>query len=369
MTVSASMRPIDGFEDAPLLPAVARFRGPVLRQSVWQCSSTLGAYIAVSAAMYASVAISYWLTLGFAFLAAGLVVRIFIIQHDCGHRSFFRSRRANNALGMVCSIVTMAPYAHWRRQHAGHHAHWNNLDRRYSGLDIYSSCMTVAEYRALSRPRRFVLRSAHHPLVSAILLPPLIFFLLYRVPFDTPKAWRHERRAVYATDLAIAATFTGLGLLFGFERVLAVHAPVMVVASIVGVWIFSVQHRFEGTLWLRQNHWTFESASLRGSSYLRLPRILQWFTGNIGFHHVHHLNPHVPNYRLEACHRAIPALQQVPTLGIRSGMRALTFALWDEQCGRMVSFRTAAAQQRASRAAPQPSRPTPAGRRRGSAPG
>jgi omega-6 fatty acid desaturase (delta-12 desaturase) len=275
-------------------------------------------------------------------VAAGLVVRIFIIQHDCGHGSFFRSRFANDAVGMLCSVITLAPYAHWRRQHAGHHAHWNNLDRRFSGIDIYSSCMTVSEYLALSPLRRFVLRCAYHPLVSAILLPPLIFFFLYRVPFDTPRTWRRERRAVYLTNLAIAAAFAGLGLLLGFDRVLAVHVPIMVIASIVGVWIFSVQHRFEATVWLRQPRWTFEAASLRGSSYLHLPRVLQWFTGNIGFHHVHHLNPHVPNYRLEACHRAIPALRDVPTLGIRSGMQALIFTLWDEERARMVSFRAAA---------------------------
>jgi omega-6 fatty acid desaturase (delta-12 desaturase) len=322
-----------------LLPKVARYRGPVLRKSLWQAASTFAAFAIVCAAMYASAAISYWLVPGLALLAAGLVVRIFIIQHDCGHGSFFRSRRANDALGMVCGVITLTPYAHWRRQHAGHHAHWNNLDRRFSGVDIYSSCMTVAEYRALSPLRRVVLRCAYHPLVSAILLPPLVFFVLYRLPFDTPRTWRRERRAVHGTNLAIVTAFTGLGLLLGFERMLAVHVPIMVVASIVGVWLFSVQHRFEATLWLRQANWTFEAASLRGSSYLRLPRVLQWFTGNIGFHHIHHLNPHVPNYRLEACHRAIPGLQDVPTLGIREGMKAITFVLWDEDRARMVPFR------------------------------
>jgi omega-6 fatty acid desaturase (delta-12 desaturase) len=326
-----------------LLPEVARFRGPIWWKSVWQSGTTLGAFAVVCAAMYATIAISYWLTLGLAVVAAGLVVRIFIIQHDCGHGSFLRSRRANDVLGVVCSLITLAPYANWRRQHAGHHAHWNNLDRRYSGIDFYSSCMTVAEYRALPPLRRFFLRCAYHPLVSAILLPPLIFFLLYRVPFDTPKAWRSERRAVYATNLGLAATFVGLALLLGYERVLAVHVPIMVIASIIGVWLFSVQHRFETTVWLRQPQWTFVAASLRGSSYLHLPRILQWFTGNIGFHHIHHLNPHVPNYRLEACHRAIPALRQVPTLGIGGGLRALRFALWDVERGRMVRFREAMA--------------------------
>jgi acyl-lipid omega-6 desaturase (Delta-12 desaturase) len=329
-----------GVDARQLLSAVGRFRGPVLWKSIWQSASTLIAFVAVCALMYASVAVSYWLTLGIAVLAAGLVVRIFIIQHDCGHGSFFRSRRANDILGLVCSVITLTPYAHWRRQHAGHHAHWNNLDNRPNRADIYSSCMTVAEYRALAPLRRFLHRCALHPLVSAVVLPPLVFLLLYRVPFDTPKGWTHERRAVHGTNLAIAALIAVLGLLVGFERVLVVQLPIMVIASIVGVWIFSVQHRFEATLWQRQPQWSFASASLRGSSYLRLPRVLQWFTGNIGFHHVHHLNPHVPNYRLEACHRAIPALQRVPTLGIGSGIRSLSCALWDEDRGQMVSFRS-----------------------------
>ena len=335
--------PTSNIDSTYLLGAVARFRGPMLRKSVWQCASTLGAFAAVYVAMYVAEPISCWLTLSLAAIAAALVVRIFIIQHDCGHGSFFRSRRANDILGTACSLVTLAPYEHWRRQHAGHHAHWNNLDRRFSSVDIYSSCITVAEYRALPVLRRFVLRCAYHPLMSVVVLPPLIFFFLYRLPFDTPKAWLRERRAVYGTNLALAATFTTLGLLFGFERVLVVHLPMMAAASMAGVWIFSVQHRFEGTVWRRQPDWTFMAASLRGSSYLRLPRVLQWFTGNIGFHHIHHLNPHVPNYRLEACHRAIPALRDVPTLGIRSGMQALGFVLWDEERARMVSFRTEAA--------------------------
>jgi omega-6 fatty acid desaturase (delta-12 desaturase) len=274
-------------------------------------------------------------------VAAGFVVRIFVIQHDCGHGSFFKSRRANDALGLLCSIITLTPYAHWRRQHAGHHAVWNNLDRRLSGSDIYSTCLTVAEYRSLTLWGRLFYRLARHPLVSVVILPPLIFLFLYRVPFDTPKTWRRERRAVYGTNLAIAAAIVGLGLLAGFERVLLVQLPIMVIASIVGVWIFSIQHQFERALWQGQARWNFEAAALQGSSYLRLPRVLQWFTANIGFHHVHHLNPHIPNYRLAECHATIPGLQGVQTLTIWSGLSALSFALWDESREKMITFRMA----------------------------
>jgi omega-6 fatty acid desaturase (delta-12 desaturase) len=324
-----------------LKAAVAGFQAPILSTGLWQIASSILPFVALCALMYASLAASYWLTLGLAVVAAGFVVRIFVIQHDCGHGSFFKSRRANEALGRLCSIITLTPYAHWRRQHAGHHAVWNDLDRRWSGSDIYSTCLTVAEYRALAPRDRLLYRLTRHPLIAMMVLPPLIFLFLYRVPFDTRKTWKRERRAVYETNLAIAAVIVGLGLMVGFERVLLVQVPVMVIASIAGVCIFSVQHRFEAALWQRQGRWNFEAAALRGSSYFRLPRLLQWFTANIGFHHIHHLNPRIPNYRLAACHAAIPALWRVQTLTIWSGLRALSFVLWDESRQRMVTFRTA----------------------------
>jgi len=328
--------------DAALRAAVARFRAPSLPRAAWQLASTLGGFLAVCAAMYASLGTSYWLTLGLAVVGAGLTVRLFIIQHDCGHASFFASPRANIALGRLCSLITFTPFANWRRQHAGHHAVWNNLDRRDSGADIYSTCLTVAEYRALAPGRRLLYRVSRHPAITGLLLPPLVFLLLYRIPFDTPKAWRRERLSVHATNAGIAGLFLGLGLVLGFERVLLVQLPIMVMASIIGVWLFAVQHRFEETLWQRDAEWRFGTASLRGSSYLKLPRILQWFTGNIGFHHIHHLNPRIPNYRLQACHAAIQHLHAVPSLTLRDALRAPFFALWDEQRQRMVGFPAAA---------------------------
>src|SRR5216683_8378931 len=231
-------------------------------------------------------------------------------QHDCGHGSFFRSRWANELIGSLCSLMTLTPYAFWRRQHARHHGSWNNLDRRAaSGLDIYSSCLTVAEYRALGRWRRRLVRLANHPIVANLLLPPLVFVILYRVPFDAAKGWRHERLGVYLTNLALADFIGGLGLAVGYGRVAAVQLPIMVIASIVGVWLFSIQHRFEHAQWMPDASWSFAVASLGGTSYLRLPRLLQWFTGNIGFHHVHHVDPRIPNYRLEECHNADAGFQ------------------------------------------------------------
>lgn len=310
---------------------------PTLARSLFQIATSFGGFLAVCAVMYSLVGYSFWLSLVLAPLAAGFVVRIFIIQHDCGHTAFFRSRRANDLAGMACSLITMAPYASWRRHHAGHHGSWNDLDRT-AGLDIYSSCLTLAQYRAFGLWRRIGYRALLHPLVANVLLPPMVFLLLYRVPFDAPKAWRRERLAIYLTDAALIAAVTVLGLTLGFDHVLAVQLPIIVIAAIFGVWLFSVQHRFEDTVWRRHADWQFVEAAIQGSSYLRLPRLLQWFSGNIGFHHVHHLNPRIPNYRLQACHDGSSAFGAVPTLTLWRALKQWRYVLWDEDSSRMVRF-------------------------------
>jgi len=319
--------------------ALAPFQRALHRQSLIQILTAFVPFLAICTAMYFSLAVSYWLTLALALPAAGLVVRIFIIQHDCGHGSFFRSKRANDALGMIASLITLTPYDNWRRQHAGHHANWNNLDRRESGADIYSSCLTTLEYQALSPWKRFLYRAVRHPGIAHFLIPPLVFLLLYRLPFDTPAAWRRERWSVYLTNLAIVAIVVGLGFALGFAAVAKVQLPITITAAIIGVWLFSVQHKFERVQWYRKAEWNMTEVSLRGTSLLRLPRILQWFTGNIGFHHVHHLNPRIPNYRLQQCHNATPALHVTPVLTLWGALRASGYALWDEARGRMVRFK------------------------------
>ena len=324
-----------------LLSGAKKFQAPILARSLGQMATSFGGFFLSCGAMYLIAAVSMWIVLPLAVLAAGFLVRIFIIQHDCGHGSFFRSRRANDLIGCLCSLMTLTPYAFWRRQHARHHGSWNNLDRRAaSGLDIYSSCMTVAEYRALGRWRRGLVRCGSHPLVANLLLPPLVFIILYRVPFDAAKGWRRERYAVYLTNLALAVLITGLGIGLGFGRVAAVQLPVMIFASIAGVWLFSVQHRFERAHWVSDGGWNFTEASLRSTSYLHLPRILQWFTGNIGFHHVHHMNPRIPNYRLEECHNSNVGFQSAPRLSLHTAILALRYTLWDADLGRLVPFRS-----------------------------
>ncbi len=318
---------------------VADFQTPLLRDSLTQIATSIGGYLAVCAAMYAAAGISFWIVLALAPLAAGFLVRTFIVQHDCGHGAFFRSRRANDSLGFVCSLLTLAPYASWRRQHAGHHGVWNNLDRRDTGVDIYSTCLTVDEYRALGPWQRRWFRVSRNPLVANLVLPPLVFLLLYRLPFDMPAGWQRERRAVHLTNLALLALYGGIGLTAGFASLALVQLPIMVLASIAGVWLFTVQHRSARTVWAREDEWDAVRASLEATNWLRLPRLLQWFTGNIGLHHVHHLNPRIPNYRLQACHDSIDGLAGVPAMTLGAALRAMFYVLWDEQHRRMVTLR------------------------------
>lgn len=319
--------------------AIRPFQTPSRRESLAQLVTSFGGFIASSAAIYALVALVSPLWLLLTPVAAGFLVRIFIIQHDCGHGAFFRSKRDNDIVGFACSLMTLAPYASWRRQHAGHHGVWNDLDRRDRGVDIYSTCLTVAEYTALSPRAKLWHRISRHPIVTHLLLPPVVFFLLYRLPFDMPKSWTYERRALLLTNLALVGLYGGLGVLLGFGNLIVVSVPIMVLASIIGVWLFGVQHRFEGVHWARHDEWNATDAALRGSSYLRLPRVLQWFTGNIGLHHLHHLNPRIPNYRLQECHDAIPRLRQVKTLTFWEALlSAPRFMLWDEDRRAMVTL-------------------------------
>jgi omega-6 fatty acid desaturase (delta-12 desaturase) len=295
--------------------------------------------------MYVVFPLSYPLTLALAVPTGALLVRVFIVQHDCGHGSFFASRRANALVGRACSLITLTPFANWGRQHSLHHADWNNLDRTGGGADIYSACLTVREYQALTPWRRRLYRLPRHPLVANLILPPLIFLLLYRLPFDTPRDWTRERRSVWLTNAALAAMFGTLALLLGWRDVLMVHLPVMVVSSILGVWLFSLQHRFETARWTVKGDWSFVDAALEGSSWFHLPRVLHWLTGNIGFHHVHHLDPRVPSYRLRAAHAALQPLRATPPLGLGRALAAPWLTLWDESAGRLVGFR--AVRQRA----------------------
>jgi acyl-lipid omega-6 desaturase (Delta-12 desaturase) len=314
-----------------------RFRATPGR-SIAQVATTLLAYIATLAAMYAALHVSVWLAMALVPPAAGLVVRLFVILHDCSHGAYFPSQRANELVGRLCGLATFTPYANWRRHHALHHAAWNNLDRRDGGVDIYVLCLTLKEYLALSPLKRWLYRLQQHPVVTQFLIPPFVFMVLFRLPFDTPKSWQRERRSVLLTNLSLVALFGILVACFGWQAVLIVHLPIMITASVIGIWMFAVQHRFEETEWVRHEEWSAARAALNGTSYFKLPAILQWFTGNIGFHHIHHLAPRVPNYYLQACHEILKTRQRICTLTVRDALRAPHFVLWDETQGRMVPF-------------------------------
>ena len=322
-----------------LLRRAATFQEPVLAHSIWQFTSTSAAYAAVLTLMYIGYQFSVWLSLALVLPAAGLVVRLFIIQHDCGHGAFFRSRRANTVVGVLCSLATLTPFTNWRRHHAQHHSMWNNLDKRDMTTDIYSTCLTVQEYEAMSPAKRWFARVVRHPLIAHFVIPPIVFLVLYRLPFETPRAWTHERRAVYLTNAGIAVAVAIMVLALGVWPVLLIQVPIIAVAAIIGVWLFSIQHRFEEAHWSRSTDWSAITASIRGSSFLKLPAVLRWFSGNIGYHHVHHLVPRVPNYRLKACHEACEELfGTARVLTLREALTAPSYALFDEEQGCMVRF-------------------------------
>jgi omega-6 fatty acid desaturase (delta-12 desaturase) len=321
--------------------AAAAFAQPIGGRGVLQLLTSFGPFVIACTAMYLVYPISPILGLALALPTGVLLVRVFIVQHDCGHGSFFRSARANTMTGWACSLLTLTPFTNWARQHSLHHGNWANLDRR-KGADLYSACLTVNEYRALSRWRRWLHRLPRHPLVANILLPPVVFLVLYRVPFDTPRRWVRERRSVHLTNAALLALFGSMALLLGWQRVLVIQLSVMIVGSIVGVWLFSLQHRFDTARWTRREEWSASDASMEASSWFCLAPALHWLTGNIGFHHVHHLNPRVPSYRLGAAHDAVQALWPVEPLTLSGGLRAPWLTLWDETRGQLVSFRDAA---------------------------
>ena len=313
---------------------VARYEQPGLRHSLWQLLNTLVPYGALWYLMYLSLGVSYWLTGALALLTAGFQVRVFVIFHDCGHGSFFKSRRANHILGFITGVLSFTPYYHWRWEHALHHASAGDLDRRGAG-DMWT--LTVEEYLAASQWQRLAYRLARNPLILFVLAPVFLFAVKQR--FAASKAPRRERRSVYWTNLAILAMVTTLGWLLGFKTYLLLELGVFSVAGCAGVWLFYVQHQFEGVYWERRPQWDYCSAALQGSSFYKLPRILQWFSGNIGFHHIHHLSPRIPNYNLEKCHQAEPLFQTVKPVTLFASFKALTFRLWDEQRRKLVGFR------------------------------
>jgi omega-6 fatty acid desaturase (delta-12 desaturase) len=308
---------------------------PRVRPALYDLATSVVAYLALVAVMFLATTVSSLLVLLLAIPAAGFLIRTFIVFHDCAHGSFLPSKRANARLGAVLGVVLFTPFSWWRHKHAVHHATTGDLDRRGTG-DIQT--LTVGEYHARAWWGRLGYRLFRNPFVMFGLGP--LWVVLIGPRLVTPRMHPRLRRSVLATDLVLVIVIGGLCLLVGWKDLLLVLAPPLLLTGAVGIWLFYVQHQFEDAYWQQHEEWSFDEAALQGSSYLRLPRILQFFTGNIGFHHVHHLSARIPNYNLQAAHDDC-VLGRVPTLTLVDGLRAVRLKLWDPERQRLVTFREA----------------------------
>jgi omega-6 fatty acid desaturase (delta-12 desaturase) len=314
--------------------AIRAWQKPSLARSAWQIANTVGSYLLVWCLLDLALGISWWLVVPLAVLGGGLMVRTFIIFHDCGHGSMFRSARANAVWGFVCGVLTFTPYHRWRWEHARHHAHSGNLDQRGIG-DIWT--LTVAEYQAAPRWRQLSYRLVRNPLVMFLVGPLYLMLVQERTP--STRGHKREKRSVWWMNLAVLAMVVAMASVFGLLPYLLIQFIILAVAGTCGVWLFYIQHQYEDAYWARSKEWNYFDAALEGSSYYQLPRVLQWFSGNIGFHHIHHLNPCIPNYYLERCHHASAFMQAVPPITLRTGFKSVSLRLWDESAQKLVSLR------------------------------
>jgi omega-6 fatty acid desaturase (delta-12 desaturase) len=316
---------------------LARFAQSSLPRALWQLGNTLLPFLALWAAMAWSrnAGLNYAWTSLLLVPTAGFLVRLFIIQHDCSHGSFFASGRANRWLGAGLGLITLFPFSYWKKTHAVHHSTSGNLDKRELG-DIRT--WTVDEYLARSRARRFCYRFYRNTFVMLAIGPLFQFVAKHRLPVGMPWRWKKEWRSVALNNLAISALGIGMCAWLGWQVLLTVHLPVIALAGACGVWLFYVQHNFDGGYWTHGAGWNAQRAALDGSSFYDLPPVLRWFTANIGYHHVHHLAPRIPNYRLRAAHEALPPLPGLRRLSLRESLACARAKLWDEAHGRMVGF-------------------------------
>ena len=325
---------------APIaLPSLAQrllyYRNPVSGRALFELVLTVGLLVLGWGLMWLSLGVSYWLTLLIAVPTAGFLVRLFMIQHDCGHGAFFANRLLNDWIGRALGVLTFTPYDYWKRNHALHHSTSGNLDRRGTG-DILT--LTVGEYMSRSWLGRLAYRAYRNPLVMFGIGPAYLFLLQHRIPFEQMRAGWRPWLSTIATNAGIALLASALIWLVGFQPFLAVHVPVILLAASMGVWLFYVQHQFENTAWARDGEWTLQEAALRGSSHYDLPVVLRWFTANIGVHHVHHLCSRIPFYRLHEVMRDNPQLKYVGRVTFGESLRTIRLGLWDEKKRKLISF-------------------------------
>ncbi|KZE50629.1 fatty acid desaturase [Rossellomorea marisflavi] len=326
---------------------VAPYEKSTTKESVWQLINTLGPFFLLWFLAYESLSVSYWLALVPIILAAGFLTRIFIIFHDCTHYSFFKSRKVNRAVGTAMGIMTIFPFDQWGHDHAVHHATSGNLDKRGTG-DIWT--MTVDEYRAAPLKTRLAYRFYRNPFVMFILGPIYVFLLKNR--FNRKNARKKERNNTYFVNLVLVVLVTLFCLTLGWLPFLLVQGSIFMISGAFGIWLFYVQHTFEDSYFEEDKEWEYVLAAVEGSSYYKLPKAIQFLTGNIGFHHVHHLSPRVPNYKLEEAHKNTKPLQNVPTISLMTSLSSLKFKLWDEEQKNFVTFK-AAKVQKPARITPQ----------------
>ncbi len=317
---------------------VSRYQKSQFRKSIWQLLNSFIPFVLIWILMLYALDYGWWITLLLAFPASGFAIRLFIIQHDCGHGSFFNSKKANDRCGIFCSFFTFTPYHYWRKKHAIHHKSAGNLEHRGVG-DIYT--MTVREYFSLTRWGKLKYRLYRNPLILFIVFPTILFLIVYRFPAPGDKSTlKNYQFSVYMTSLVIGLIMASLIWLVGLQSFLLIQLPISIITSSTGAWLFFVQHQFEDTYWANKDTWDFSEAALHGSSYYKLPKVLQWFTGNIGFHHIHHLSPRIPNYLLEKCQKENPELQQTAkVLTLRTSLKSILLSLWDENQKKLISFR------------------------------
>jgi omega-6 fatty acid desaturase (delta-12 desaturase) len=320
-----------GGENVRWQALVAKYARPDAWRSIWQVVNTLIPYLGLFYLSMRSLEISFWLTLPLSLLTAGFMVRTFIIFHDCGHGSFFKERWANDWLGRLTGLLTFTPYQRWKHDHAVHHATAGNLDRRGKG-DVYT--MTVQEYVQAPWWKKLGYRVMRQPVFMFFFGSLIVFVFSQRIPLAKGK---REIASVWWTNAALAVMVTGMCLLFGWKAYLIVQVLVIFFGASAGIWLFYVQHNFEGTYWERHDKWDFFKASVQGSSFYKLPGVLQWFTGNIGFHHIHHLSPKIPNYKLPRALKENPIFQVRP-ITLWTSFRSLRLRLWDEEKRRMVGW-------------------------------
>ncbi|WP_078381832.1 fatty acid desaturase [Sutcliffiella halmapala] len=315
---------------------VAPFEQSQTAKSVWQIINTLGPFFLLWYLAYISLPVSYWLALVPMVIAAGFLTRTFIIFHDCTHHSFFKNRRLNRIVGTVTGVLTLFPYDQWGHEHSVHHATSGNLDKRGTG-DIWT--LTVDEYLAAPLKTRLAYRIYRNPFVMFGIGPIYVFLLKNR--FNRKGARKKERNNTYLTNVLIVALIALLCWAIGWQTFLIVQGSIFMISGSIGIWLFYVQHTFEDSYFEEDKKWEYVLAAVEGSSFYKLPKLLQFLTGNIGYHHVHHLSPRVPNYKLEEAHKNTPPLENVPTITLATSLRSIHFRLWDEQKKNFVTFREA----------------------------